>query len=251
MTTGLTLFGGLGAVLLLFAAARALRMPSELAGLTAAAVPLFAYIAALFGHWPGLDVVAIHIAVFISAAFVLVVLSRYRARQARMHWVPKALIGFFLVLVAMNAGFLYVSTKGLPPALAAMLLPGGGGSTVHTGFAGTTRHGQDAAKAIGADLSKQHRNAQLGWRVRVEGLRMPAVGQQAVFVFAEDRDGRPLRGLAGEFLVGRPGAESANVALKATVPGQYEARLDFAGPGLWLVELRLDPYRQSWEIAVP
>ena len=46
-------------------------------------------------------------------------------------------------------------------------------------------------------------------------------------------------------------AESANVALKATVPGQYEARLDFAGPGLWLVELRLDPYRQSWEITVP
>jgi hypothetical protein len=251
MTTGLTLFGGLAAVLLLFAAARALRMPAELAGLAAAAVPLSAYIATLFGRWPGLDVVAIHVAVFISAAFVLAVLSRYRARQAQMHWVPKALIVFFLVLIVMNAGFLYVSTKGLPPALARVLLPGAGGEKVHTGFAGTTRHGEEAAKAIGADLSRLHRNEQLGWRVRVEGLRMPTVGQNSVTVFAEDREGRPLAGQAGEFIVARVGAKGARMPLKDIVGGQYEARLDFPAPGLWLVELRLGEYRQSWEIDVP
>lgn len=251
METGLTLFGGLAVVLLLFAAARALRMPAELAGLTAAGVPLFAYMAMLFGRWPGLDVVAIHIAVFVIAAFVLVVLSRYRAKQSRMHWAPKALVAFFLVLIVMNAGFLYVSTKGLPPALARVLLPGSENETLHTGFAGTTRHGEEAAKAIGADLSRQHRNEELGWQVRVEGLRMPTVGQNAVTVFADDRDGRPLAGLAGKWRVGRPGAAAANVPLKFTVSGQYEARLEFSGPGLWLVELQLEGYRQSWEVKVP
>lgn len=251
METGLTLFGGLAAVLLLYAVARALRMPSELAGLVAAGIPLFAYIATLFGTWPGLDVVAIHIAVFIIAAFVLVVFSRYRTKQSSMHWVPKALIVFFLVLIVMNAGFLYVSTKGLPPALANLLLPGGGNKTLHTGFAGTTRHGEEAAKAIGADLSRQHRNDELGWRVRVEGLRMPTVGRNVVTVFADDRNGRPLANLVGEWRVGRPGAELTSVPLMATVDGQYEARLDFAGAGLWLVELRLEAYRQAWEIQVP
>jgi hypothetical protein len=251
METGLTLFGGLAAVLLLFAAARAMRMPTELAGLVAAAVPLFAYIATLFGHWPGLDVVSIHIAVFIIAAFVLAVLSKYREKQARMHWAPKALIGFFLVLIVMNAGFLYVSTKGLPPTLARVLLPGSENQTLHTGFAGTTRHGEEAAKAISADLSRQHRNVQLGWRVRVEGLRMPSVGQHAVTVFADDRDGRPLAGLAGEWRLARAGTQAASVPLKATANGQYEARLDFSGAGLWLVELQLGGYRQAWEIMVP
>lgn len=251
METGITLFGGLAAVLLLYGVARTLRMPSELAGLVAAGIPLFAYIATLFGAWPGLDVVAIHIAVFIIAAFVLVVFSRYRAKQSRMHWVPRALIAFFMVLVVMNAGFLYVSTKGLPPTLANLLLPGSDNKTLHTGFAGTTRHGEEAAKAISADLSRQHRNEELGWRVRVEGLRMPTVGQNAVMVFADDRNGRPLTNLAGEWRVGRPGAELASVPLKATVDGQYEARLDFTGAGLWLVELRLDAYRQAWEIRVP
>lgn len=251
METGLTLFGGLAAVLLLFAAARSLRMPAELAGLAAAGVPLFAYIATLFSTWPGLDVVAIHVAVFIIAAFVLVVLSRYRAKQSRMHWAPKALIAFFLVLVVMNAGFLYVSTKGLPPALARVLLPGSQDKSLHTGFAGTTRHGDEAAKAIGADLSRQYRNEVLGWQVRVEGLRMPTVGQNAVTVFADDRDGRPLTGLGGEWRVARPGDAAASVPLKASADGQYEARLDFSGAGLWLVELRLDGYRQAWEIRVP
>jgi FixH. len=251
METGLTLFGGLAAVLVLFAVMRAFRMPAELAGLVAAAVPLFVYIASLFGQWPGLDVVAIHIAVFIMAAFVLVVLSRYRARQAGMHWVPRALIAFFVVLIVMNAGFLYVSTKGLPPSLADLLLPGGENKTLHTGFAGTTRHGEEAAKAVGADLSRRHRNEQLGWQVRVEGLRMPSVGQNAVTVFADDRNGRPLVNLAGEWRVGRPGAEQAIIPLKAAVDGQYEARLEFSGAGLWLVDLQLDSYRQAWEIQVP
>ncbi|MEW6133889.1 MAG: FixH family protein [Pseudomonadota bacterium] len=251
METGLTLFGGLAAVMLLYAGARALRMPAELAGLVAAGIPLFAYIATLFGAWPGLDVVAIHVAVFIIAAFVLAVFSRLRARQARMHWAPKALIAFFLVLIVMNAGFLYVSTKGLPPALAGLLLPGGGNRALHTGFAGTTRHGEEAARAVGADLSRRHRNEALGWQVRVEGLRMPSVGQNAVTVFADDGNGRPLANLAGEWRIGRPGAEQIAVPLKATVAGQYEARLDFSAAGLWLVELQLDAYRQTWEIRVP
>lgn len=251
MTTGLTLFGGLAVVLLLFAAARAMRMPSELAGLVAAAVPLFAYIGLLFGNWPGLDVVAIHIAVYLMAAFVLVVLSRYRARQARMHWVPKALIGFFLVLIAMNAAFLYISTKGLPPGFVGLLLPGAGDKTIHTGFSGTTRHGEEAAKAIGADLSRQHRNEQLGWRVRVEGLRMPAVGENAVTVFVDDREGRPLGGLEGEWKIAKPGTPAEKQVVKALAQGQYEASLKFATPGLWLVELQIGTYRQSWEVLVP
>lgn len=250
METGITLFGGLAAVIVLFAILRVLSMPAELAGLFAGALPLFVYIATLFGQWPGLDVVSIHIAVFISAAFILVVLSRYRARQTHMHWVPKALIVFFLVLIVMNAGFLYVSTQGLPPGLTRVLLPGSGNKTLHTGFSGTTRHGEEAAKAISADLSRQHRNEQLGWEVRVEGLRMPTVGSNPVTVFVEDGEGRPLAGLSGLIEVARPGSKSESVTLKGGA-GQYEASIEFPASGLWLVRLELGQYQQTWEVHVP
>lgn len=251
-----TLFGGLIAVLLLFAVARSFRLPAEISGLLSAGLPLLAYILFLFGHWPGLDVVAIHIAVFVSAAFVLVVFSRHRAGQKRMHWAPKALIAFFAMLAAMNAGFLYVATKGLPGGLAGLFLPGGKTETIHTGFAGTTRHGQEAAKSIGADLSQQHRNVVLGWNVRVEGLRQPNQGENAVFVHVENDRGQALSGLRGEMKLGRPGAATMEShPLLPSGQGQYETRLNFNGPGLWLLELRLEQedkrYKQAWEIAVP
>jgi FixH len=255
MTMGLTLFGGLAVVILLFALARAARIPAEIAGLLAAGLPLLAYFVYLIGRWPGLDVVAIHIAVFISAGFVLVVFSRYRSKQQRMHWVPKALIAFFCLLAVMNAGFLYVATKGLPPALAGLLLPSGKIETIHTGFAGTTRHGREAAKAIGADLSREDLNARLGWSVRVEGLRQPATGENAVFVAVENERGMLLSDLQGAIKLARPGGAAKTYPLSPTGRGQYETRVNFEGSGLWVLELYIaqgeTPYRQNWEIIVP
>lgn len=251
---GLTLFGGLIVVILLFALGRFFRLSADVSALLAAGIPLLAYFVYLFGQWPGLDVVAIHIAVFISAAFVLAVFSRYRAKQKRLHWVPKALIAFFAVLAVMNAGFLYVATKGLPAGLVSLILPADKDTTIHTGFAGTTRHGQDAAKAIGADLSREHRNARLGWNVRVEGLRQPAVGENAVFINVEDGRGLPLTGLQGEMRLSRPGGASKAYPLEPTGQGHYESRLNFDGPGLWVLELYIaqgeTPYRQNWEITL-
>jgi hypothetical protein len=255
MSMGLTLFGGLAAVVALFGLARVFRLPAEIAGLLAGGLPLLAYVISLFGRWPGLDVLAIHIAVFVSATFVLVVFSRYRRGQSRLHWVPRALIAFFVLLAVMNAGFLYVATHGLPAGLAGLILPGGEKAPVHTGFAGTTRHGQDAAKAIGADLSREHRNRLLGWHVRVEGLRAPRRGEQAVFVHVEDERGSAVSGAHGEMRLARPGGAGHSVRLTPTGAGSYEARLDFAGSGLWLLELRLGQggkvYRQAWEVSVP
>jgi hypothetical protein len=250
----LTLFGGLLAVLMLFALARAFRLSAEVSGLLSAGLPLLAYFLYLFRYWTGLDVVAIHIAVFVSAAFLLIVFSRYRAGQNRLHWVPKALIAFFALLAVMNAGFLYVATKGLPGGLAGLIMPLGEDETIHTGFSGTTRHGQEAAKAISADLSRQFNNDELGWSIRVEGLRQPGLGDHLVLVHAEDANGQALTSLQGEMRLGRPGATQEVIPLVSTGQGQYEGRLTFAGPGLWLLELRLDhegkSHRQSWEISL-
>ena len=254
MTTGLSLFGGLAAVVLLFMSARLLRSSTELAGIIAGGVPLLAYLLALFGRWPGLDVVAIHIAVYLVAAFVLVVFSRYRARQQKMHWVRKLLIGFFALLAVVNAGLLYIATNGLPAGIAGLFLPGEAGQSVHTGFSGTTRHGQDAAKSIGSDLSRQHQNLELGWQIRLEGLRKPTMGENSLFISAEDRQGQALTGLTGSVSVARPGASIAQVPMRATAAGQYEARIHLTGTGLWLIGLELRQqdkvWRQTWEINV-
>lgn len=246
MTT-LTLFGGLIAVLAVFSVARMLKASAELAGLLAAGVPLLAYISTLLGQWPGLDVVAIHFSLFIAAAFILAVFSRYRSKQGRMHWVPKMLIGFFVVLAVINASLLYIATNGLPGGVAGLVLPGNNSASLHTGFSGTTRHGQEAAKSISADLSRQHRNSTLGWQIRVEGLRQATVGVNSLYISADDRGGKPLRGLEGRLWVSRPSSKAEEVPITASSPGQYEARITLPGTGLWVVDLELRDQEQSWK----
>lgn len=254
MTTGLTLFGGLAAVVLVFYVARLLKAGAEVAGLLAAGIPLLAYMTLLFGQWPGLDVVAIHLSVFVVAAYVLAVFTRNRAQQTRMHWVPKALIGFFVLLAVVNASLLYIATNGLPGGIASLFLPGNHSGELHTGFSGTTRHGQEAAKSIGADLNRQHRNTELGWQIRLDGLRQPTLGGNSLTISAADRDGKALPGLTGVVRVNHPGAKSVDTPIRATAPGQYQARIEFVGPGLWVVELELrqhgQVWKQPWEIKV-
>ena len=251
-----TLFGGLIAVILLFVILG--RLPDQLRGLVAAGLPMLGYFFYLIGWWPGLDVVAIHVAIFASAAFVMVMIVRHRSSASgKMHWVPKAFIVFFLLLSVLMASFLYIANQGLPPEIAALILPGADKAKIRTGFSGVVEHGQGAAKTIGSQLSDQYRQAQLGWDVAVQGLHLPNKGSNSVLVEAGDVEGRPLSNLTAVMNVKRPGeaGEGSHLVMNETSRGTYQGRLLLPDSGLWLVGLTLtrgnDRYHQEWEVQVP
>ncbi len=255
-TTLTTLFGGLALVLMLFFLTG--RLPPLLRALLAAGVPLLAYLFYIVGRWPGLDVVAIHVAIFGSAALGMHMVTRFQTRSGgKLHWAPKALITFFLILTVLMANFLYISTQGLPPWLASMVLPGAGNLQLRTGFSGVVEHGQEAAKAINSQLSEQYRQRQLGWDVAVQGLRMPSKGDNAVVVEVGDADERPLAGLTAVLYAKRLGdvGEGQPQVMQETAAGTYEVRLPLPAVGRWLVSLSLtrgeERYRQEWEVRVP
>ena len=112
--TVVTLFGGLAAVLVLYAIGSLVRLPPLLRAVLAGLIPLLAYFVLIVGRWPGLDVVAIHISVFFATALVLFALTLFRRRGGRMHWVPKLLMSFFVGLAVLMGAFLYIANKGLP-----------------------------------------------------------------------------------------------------------------------------------------
>lgn len=251
-----TLFGGLASVLILFSLTG--RLPYAIRALVAAGVPLLGYFLFIIGRWPGLDVVAIHVAVFSSAALVMLLIKRYQAKSGgKLHWAPKALIAFFLMLTLLMAGLLYVSTQGLPPWLAAMVLPGADKTDIRTGFSGVLEHGQEAAKAVNSQLSEQYRRNQLGWDVAIQGLRMPSKGDNSIVVEVGDASDRSLSGLTAVLHVKRPGevGEGRPQLMHETDAGTYEAQLSLPASGLWLVSLSLtrgaDRYHQEWEVVVP
>lgn len=255
MSTLITLLGG---VLLLVVLHTLLgwtsRLPSGLRAILASSVSLLTYFGLIMGRWPGLDVVAMHISVFIVAGLLLYMFSEYRSRRkGRLHWVPKFLIGFFVVLAVINTFLLYVATRGLPPTLARFWLPGG--TTVNTGFSGVVQHGQEAAKSISSELNRSYSDAQLGWRVHLEGLPASVQAHPLVTVKIQDRSGAPVTGLQAAMLLSRPGSAriESTVTLPAKGPGEYGNVITFPGSGRWLVDLELiqkgqTVFRESHEV---
>jgi nitrogen fixation protein FixH len=254
-STLISLFGGLIAVILLFALFY--KLPLQLRGLLAAGLPMLAFFVYAAGHWPGLDMISMHIAVYVSGAFVMIMLTRNRrSNQGRMHWVPKSLIVFFVLLTVLMAGFLYISVQGLPGGIAARVMPGHEGKLMRTGFSGVYEHGDEAANAINSQLSKQYHQDKLGWTVALQGLYQPSRGQNVVLVQAGDLYGTPLDGLTAVLYVKRPGesGDGKPVVMNESSKGNFASRIDLPDSGRWLVELRLtrgdERYSQDWEVSV-
>ena len=241
MNTFTTLFGGLAAVLALYAFGGLIRsMPPMLRAALAGVVPLIAYFAFIVGEWPGLDVVAMHISVFLAAALVLHALNQFRQRSSgRMHWAPKLLTAFFIGLVLLNAALLHISTKGLPEPIAKWWL-GSDGSQVFSGFSGVVSHSQNAAKAVSSELKETHRESQLGWQVEFSGLE-GAGFTRMISVRVKDRTGLPVDRVAAVLILQRPGATTPTLSLPliATEVGVYTGTLRLPSAGRWLLELQI------------
>ena len=255
--TVLTLFGGLAAVLVLYAIGGLVRsLPPILRAVLAGAIPLVAYFVLIIGHWPGLDVVAIHISVFFATALVLFALTLFRRRGGRMHWAPKLLMWFFLGLTLLMAGFLYIANKGLPEPIGRWWL-GSKSGPVYSGFSGVVPHNQEAAAAISSELSKAHREAELGWDIDVVGLDDKGL-VRSVRVRVRNSTGLPVDRVEAELRLQRPGAARAELVLPLAEldAGVYGGELRLPANGRWLVELRLARdrvlrYQHTQELVMP
>ena len=241
MNTMTTLFGGLAAVLVLYAAGGWVRsLHPMLRAVLAGVLPLITYFVLIVGQWPGLDVVAMHISVFLAAALVLYTLNQFRQRgTGRMHWAPKLLTGFFIGLVFLNAALLQISTKGLPEPLAKWWL-GNDDSAVFSGFSGVVAHGENAAKAVSSELKETYQESQLGWQVEFSGLEGDEL-TRLISIRVKDRTGLPVDRVAAALILQRPGATKATLILPlmANEAGIYTATLSLPSPGRWLLELQI------------
>lgn len=257
MSTLATLIGGVLLIVILYRGLNWLpSLPAVLRAVLASSLALLAYFVAIIGRWPGLDVVAMHVSIYLVVGLLLYMWSQYRSRRTgRMHWVPKALIGFFIMLAVINTFLLYIATRGLPPSVAQWWLPGD--NTVSSGFSGVVPHGQEAAKAVSSELNRSHAVAELGWRVAIEGLSETVQAQQLLTVKVLDRTGLPITGLIAEVQIERPGTTEAatRIRLMPKSVGEYGNVLNFAANGRWLVDVQLSQqghivYRESREVTM-
>jgi len=237
-----SIFGGMLLTAVLYGVGRLGRLSNFWAAVMAALLPTLAYLGYAAWRWPGLDVVTLHVVAYPTVSVLLSQLYGSKADHAKtMHWAPKLMIAFFVVLSLVYGGLVYIAGNGLPPAMARLLLPNTDGKHIHTGFAGVVEHHQEAAKVIGQHQKMEARLARRGWELQVSGLAAVTAGAAIpVVVSLTDRDGNGVGGVEVSLELVRPGHKQASPMTLAPVnPGQYQAQLSPVEAGSWVALLSL------------
>jgi len=196
-------------------------------------------------NWPGADVLAIHLAVYLVVIFFLGLLAYQRERQRRaegrsFRWGPGLIIGFFAVVIALDAVFVTVATGGLDTRVSAWLLPKPKqGEAVSSYFPGVTSHDYQMKEALYNDyLHRVELQKERGWQVDYGWLGDPVKGREVPFqVRARDRHGFPISGAEVSVRFMRPSnqREDFSLNLPEVEPGLYRANAIPPLAGLWQV----------------
>jgi nitrogen fixation protein FixH len=236
---------GAGAILLAnLGLVRLARMSAKQAAAAVALVTIGLYVPYGILRWPGGDVFAIHLAIYLLASLACGMVFGARAGGQGLHWGPATIGGFFIVVAVLGAVFIVVAERGLTPSLERWVLPEARSQReVSSVFPGVVSHDFQKKEALyNQYLQQVELQRQRGWQIQKGWLSEPAANEPAVFrVVARTRQGEPLAGatVTGQFL--RPSSSKLDVAFELVErePGVYEAELKLPAAGSWNLVLQV------------
>lgn len=247
MTTGATqLLAGMGIgilleIVLFVVLTRGFRIAGKSVGMVLALLVLLLYVPYGILTWPGADVFAIHLAIFLTVAYGLGVIGGSVGK--RWHWAPILIVAFFTLVIATNIVFLGVAEQGITGLFARLLPAPRDAEVVDSRFPGTVSHDYQEKEALyNAYLRQVEQQQARGWQVRKGWQYAPRVGQPATFIVAvKDRDGVPLSGaeVDGRFLRTSNSREDIGFTMHEAAPGEYRVTLAMPLHGLWDLVLQI------------
>lgn len=256
MNLSVSLFGGAILVILMHLLLGRIGVPNFWRGVISAAVASFMILAYSLIVGMSLDTVSIHLAVFLSAATVMTLISGSATRQSEqegMHWTIKIMVAFFLVLFLVNGVFVSMSTNGIPPAIAAFFLPNAQKKPVYTAFSGVTRHDEQAASAQNQHLQQISSLRELAWGIEIDGVKelVAAVKPGNILTLKlSDRNRQPIDKAQVIISFLRAGNEIplAQTKLEDTGKGNYSGKISIPGSGSWIMRTTISAQGKFIEV---
>ena len=204
--------------------------------------------------WQGMDVLAIHLALFIITPYGMgIVTAQWESSRGTMrrdgswfHWAPATIVAFFLVIATVDATIISLANNGMPSNLVGRILPEprSGAQHVTSHFPGTVANDYYKKEPLFNEyLDRLAEQEARGWQVSQGWLGRPKLGQETVFqVKVTDAEGEPLTDARVEGWFARPSDERQDrtVWLQAVKPGIYQAPVALDLPGAWEVRLRVE-----------
>lgn len=235
-----TLFGGILFSAVMFFSIRKLGLSNFWAGIFSGLVPFIAYLYYSTKFWGGGDVLAIHFAVYLANAGLLIVFGGMQHNKQKLHWAPRVIVIFFISLVVLNAVFLSLSTRGLPDSLAKSWLPNPEQGNLHTGFPGVIPH--DKNKSYEPQLQQIDEQKALGWKVKILGLKEIKPKQPAtITIQLSDKNQQAVTGANITLALWRMAnsRDDQTLVFSEVAPGQYEVSCTLTAEGRWLTHLQI------------
>jgi len=236
-----TLFGGVLLAAVLFFTGRRVGLPNFWASILSGALPFALYMAYSTQHAVGGDVLAIHFAVYLASAGLLMVFGGMQKKRQKLHWGPRLIIGFFVGLIALQALLLSISIRGLPDSISGIFLPNPNHIKLHTSFPGLVPH--DLNKLYEPHLEQLEQQRKLGWQINLDGLKElheQKTGKLTVTVL--DKQQQPLQTAQVSIGMWRMANshDDHKLSLQEIKPGVYQSEVLLQDAGRWIAELHIE-----------
>ncbi|MBK8509389.1 MAG: FixH family protein [Candidatus Competibacteraceae bacterium] len=250
----LGLAAGAGSVLLInLALVFGLRASAKQAAAVTALATVGLYVPYSILRWPGGDVFAIHLGIYLLVSFACGLLLEVRASGKGLHWGPAAIIGFFIFVAVSGAFFVAIAERGLSPSVWARWLPAAGsGREVSSLFPGVISHDFHKKEALyNQYLQQVERQRQRGWQVQKGWIGDAVAARPTEFrVAVRTREGEQVTGatVTGRFLRPSNSQQDIDFILAERSPGVYQSAVSLPLAGAWNLVLQIRKAEDLHEI---
>lgn len=257
----ITLLGGVFSIVAIFIL---LYSVSNMSGKMVAVVMAFAvtatYVPISIFIWPGADVFAIHIALYLVSVYILGIITSQRdiRRQAGkegfgFHWAPAAIVTFFVILIIMDSFFIMFATKGMDSNIAKWLLPDPkSGHRVSSHFPGTVSHDYHQKQNQYNDYLKRFEAQKLrNWTIRKGWLGEAIVNKPAIFRVEIKTNKQQVVSnakITGQFLRPSDSKLDKSFTMQEIEPGIYQQSITLTQPGNWDLILKIHKDNDDHEV---
>jgi len=233
---------GVAAELLLYVVlTKVFKLQGKAAAMAVAMLAALIYVPWGIIQWPGADIFAIHLAIFLTLAYGLGLVGSRVGKG--WHWAPALIVAFFVGVIIINIVFVTVAERGITGLFAELLPKPRSAEVADSQFPGTVSHDFQEKEALyNQYLQQVQEQHERGWQVRYGWIGKPRVGESTELVLlVQDRQGRPVSGasVSGSFLRTSNSRDDFGFEMREYDQGEYKVSIAMPLHGLWRMVLKV------------
>lgn len=214
-------------------------------------VMVYSMLAAI--SWPGADVFAIHIALYLLTVYGMMIVTSQKRKSSKLHWAPVSLFVFFGIILVTDSVLILLAQSGMGPQWVKRILPEPKNTAkVRSVFPGTVSHDfREKSNQFNEYQKKHKQQAELGWSIKL-GWKQSAYANRpnTIMVEIKQRDGSILKNadVSARFLYPADMKLDQTHHLTAGIDGLYRADLTLTHPGDWDMVLNIKHATGQYEM---